>query len=75
MVPVLPAAGLSSCQDEAKPPGSMTPRNTSLTASAVEFSITWRHLVGYSLSVLPAMSSIDVTGREVQCRPRSAKVA
>ena len=75
MVPVLPAAGLSSASAWAKPPGSMTPRRMSLTASAVEVFSTWRHLAGYCLSTLPLASSIEVTGREAQCVPRAANVA
>ena len=47
----------------------------SLTVSATTFSITWAHCSGYSLSRLPCVSSMAVTGRELQCSPRAAKVA
>ena len=47
----------------------------SLTASAVGPDMTWRQSEAYSRIWLPFESSIAVTGRDGQCRPRPAKVA
>ena len=51
LVPVLPADGLSMAMFWPKPPGSITPRRMSLTASAVAPGITCLHSVEKSLSV------------------------